>query len=48
MLWMVGGNPIVVVIFDMIVAADMMRPLEEIIPHLLKDLNSIETTRLDD
>ena len=30
MLWMVGGNPAVIVSFDMIVGADMMRLLEEI------------------
>ena len=30
MLWMVGGNPAVIVSFDVIMGADMMRPLEEI------------------
>ena len=46
MLWMVGGNPAVIVSFDMIVGEDMMRPFEEMVPRLLEDLSSIETNRL--
>ena len=46
MLWMMGGNPAVIVSFDVIVGADMMHPFEEMIPRLLEDLSSIETNRL--
>ena len=42
-LWMVGGNPAIIVSFDPIVVVDMMRPLEEILSLSPEDLSSIET-----